>query len=453
MNAAFPLLVHPHADDVLAWRQGQPVTVAQFLADVRRLAAGLPPGRHVLNACSDRYRFTVGLAAALTADRISLLPPTLAPEMLRHLQGFAPDAFCLTDQPLTTDMPQLSWADAMAAGNPADTDEVPMIPATRTATIMFTSGSTGQPVAHRKSWGGLATSARAEAGRLGLLDGRRHGIVATVPPQHMFGLESTVLMALQSGAAMHAGHPFYPADICSAIDATPRPRVLVTTPTHLKVLLASGLDVPQPDMVLSATAPMPPQLAAQAEARLQAPLLEIYGSTESGQIASRQTTAGAAWTLFTGVTLAAGQDRIWAAGGHVDEPTPLADELELVDETHFLLHGRTADLINIAGKRSSIGYLNHQLNAIPGVVDGVFFMPDDNRISDKVTRLMAFVVAPELEPAALMTALRERIDALFMPRPLVMVDTLPRNSTGKLPRSTLEALALDHQRKSMAHAG
>ena len=37
-----------------------------------------------------------------------------------------------------------------------------------------------------------------------------------------------------------------------------------------------------------------------------------------------------------------------------------------------------------------------------------------------------------------------------MPRPLVLLDALPRNSTGKLPRSALQALA--HQRKGPNHA-
>ncbi len=79
--------------------------------------------------------------------------------------------------------------------------------------------------------------------------------------------------------------------------------MLVTTPIHLKALLASGLDIPSPDLVLSATAPMPPQLALAVEARLQAPLFEIYGSTETGQVASRRTTEGAEWTLYPGIAL------------------------------------------------------------------------------------------------------------------------------------------------------
>ena len=453
---AFPLVTHAHAEDVIAYGHDKPITVAHFLADVRQLAAALPPGRHVLNVCADRYRFAVGMAAALLAGKISLLPPTLTPEMVRQVKHFAPDVFCLTDQPQSIALPQFAWSDAVTARAPATAgtqtgnNDIPQIPASRTAAIVFTSGSTGAPVAHRKSWGGLVSSVRAEASRLGLLDGRRHSIVATVPPQHMYGFESSVLIALQSGAAMSAAHPFYPADICSTLAAAPHPRMLVTTPVHLKVLLASGLDIPWPDLVLSATSPLTPQLATAAEARLQAPVLEIYGSTETGQIASRRTTQTAEWTLFPGITLSAMQNRVWASGGHLEQATPLGDELELLSDEHFLLHGRTADLINIAGKRSSLGYLNHQLNAVTGVIDGAFFMPDEGD-ADKVTRLTVFAVAPGMTASTLLAALRERIDAVFMPRPLVLLDSLPRNSTGKLPHDTLEALAREHRKKA-AHA-
>ncbi len=58
--------------------------------------------------------------------------------------------------------------------------------------------------------------------------------------------------------------------------------------------------------------------------------------------------------------------------------TALCDVLEQCGDDHFILHGRTADLVNIAGKRSSFGYLNAQLNAIPGVQDGVFFLRESD---------------------------------------------------------------------------
>jgi acyl-coenzyme A synthetase/AMP-(fatty) acid ligase len=448
----YPLLAGHRIDRPVAWRRGQPIGAGRFLADAQRLAAAFPPGGHLLNACIDRYHFAVGFAAALLTQRVSLLPPTLTPEMVQQVRRIAPDVFCLTDQPLPLDVPQLSWDRAMEAAGPAPAreaaHEIPKIAASRLAAIVFTSGSTGLPVAHRKTWGSLAQGAHAQAQRLGLDDGRGHTVVATVAPQHMFGFESTVLLPLQSAAALTASHPFYPADICAELARAQRPSVLVTTPIHLKALLASGLALPPLDLVLSATAPMPPQLAAATEARLRVPLLEIYGSTETGQIASRRTTGGAEWHLYPGVSLRARDGGTWASGGHVDAETVLADEIELLHDQRFLLHGRTADLVNIAGKRSSLGYLDHQLNAVPGVVDGAFFMPDDAAGSDTVARLVAFAVAPGLDRADLLSQLRARIDPVFLPRPLVMLDALPRNNMGKLPRETLQMLARQHVRRA-----
>jgi acyl-coenzyme A synthetase/AMP-(fatty) acid ligase len=263
-------------------------------------------------------------------------------------------------------------------------------------------------------------------------------------------------MAMQSGAAIHAGQPFYPADIVSALQSVPRPRVLVTTPVHLRVLLSSGVDLPALDLVVSATAPMLPSLARQCEARFSAPLFEIYGSTETGQIASRRSAQTDQWELFPLVTLTPHDGRMWACGGHVERVVPMNDVIEPIDAHRFFLHGRLDDLINIAGKRNSLDYLNHQLLSIEGVQDGAFFMPDDSDHS-AVVRLMAFAVAPAMTQATLHAALKKRIDPTFLPRPLVLLEALPRNSTGKLPREALQSLAQAHQaparRKDEPHAG
>jgi hypothetical protein len=98
-------------------------------------------------------------------------------------------------------------------------------------------------------------------------------------------------------------------------------------------------------------------------------------------------------------------------------------------------------MVNVAGKRSSFGYLNAQLNAIPGVTDGAFFLCDGVTGSTGVERLGAAVVAPALNAAALTEQLRRRIDPVFLPRPLIFVERLPRNATGKLPHRELQRLA------------
>lgn len=436
--ADHPLIRDYGADAIFAWRDGRPVGVNQFLRDVTQLAATLPDRRHILNLCADRYRFLVGFSAALLRRQISLLPPNHTPNLIDQLARQYPDVYCLTDG--EDEHPALSTV--FYPGFPdyttAVTPPVPSIPATQIAAMVFTSGSTGEPVPHQKSWGGLVRSARAEAERLGLAAHPGMVILGTVPPQHMYGLESTVLLPTQNGLAMHACRPFYPADIRDELEALPRPRGLVTTPVHLRALLAEPVRPPLADFLLCATAPLSPQLAADAEARFAAPLFEIYGCTEAGQVATRRTVEAADWRAFPGIALRQDDAGTWAGGGHVETEVLLADVIELRDDNTFLLHGRTADLVNIAGKRTSLANLNYHLNSIEGVIDGVFVMPEED--GDSITRLTAFVVAPTLSAETIMNALRQRIDTVFLPRPLCMVDALPRNATGKLPRQALHEL-------------
>ena len=307
---------------------------------------------------------------------------------------------------------------------------------------VLTSGSTGAPVPHVKRWGLLVRNAAAEAERLAEQLGRTHlagvSLVATVPSQHMYGFESTILMGLLGGAAFDVGRPFYPADIAHALARTPRPRVLVTTPFHLKALLDAGVDVPPLDLIVCATAPLAPQLAARAESAMGAPLMEIYGCTEAGQVATRRTTVGPEWRTFRELRMSGDGEHAIVDGGHVPQPTPLADVLEVIDAQTFRLLGRSNDLINVAGKRSSISHLNFHLNTIEGVHDGAFWMPADEA---DVVRLVAFVVAPQVSREQILRALRERIDAAFLPRRIVSVPSLPRDATGKLPAIRLAALA------------
>ena len=406
----------------------------------------------MLNACADRYRFAVGLGASLVTGRVSLLPSTRTPAVVAELRRFAPDAFCLTDEAdCDVELPQVRFPESTPAAWPTAVGSpwrVPTIDTQARAAWVFTSGSTGAPVPHEKTFGRLIDCVRVEAERLSVPASPAHAVVATVPPQHMYGLESSVLMPLANGHALTAERPFYPADVCAALAALPRPRVLVTTPLHLRALMASGVGVPATDLIVSATAPLSGQLASEVEARLETRLLEIYGTTETGSIAVRRTTATPEWHLWPGVTLEARDGETWARGGHVAEPIRLMDVLEVTGPGRFLLHGRIADLVNIAGKRSSLAYLNHQLNSIPGVLDGAFFHSDSPAAEPAVTRVGACVVAPGLDAVAITAELRRRLDPVFLPRPLLLVASLPRTSTGKLPQEALRALASAPQKPS-----
>ena len=334
------------------------------------------------------------------------------------------------------DLKTIPYPDLSATSQPEA--EIPEIPAEQVAAIVFTSGSTGEPTPNEKTWGAISHSATIEAQRLGIFNRGDLTLVGTVPAQHMYGFESTALIAMQGGIILHAAKPFFPADVSALLSEIPGPRALVTTPVHLRALIASNALLPKLELIVCATAPLSRELALQAEEVFGAQLLEIYGFTEAGQVATRRTAITDEWRTFEGLILHQERDTTYVSGGHVNGKQALGDVVELHSETTFLLHGRTADLINIAGKRTSLASLNHHLNSINGVMDGVFFMPEEK--PGETPRLAAFVVASGLTASEIVGALRLRIDAVFLPRPIHIVDSLPRNSTGKLPRASLEEL-------------
>ncbi len=451
-----PLLAARELAAPIAYRDSVAVSGQQFLRLAQKLAAQLPAGRPI-NLCQNRLHFALGLAAALLREQLSLLPPNALPQTLLQAPAGAGTLYALVDDavPGLHALQQVTVStDALAAAVAADATQppcaVPSLPDAQAAVCLLTSGSTGAPQPHAKAWGPLVANIAAEAQRLAQLMGRSSlaglSIVATVPAQHSYGLESSVLLALLGGASFDAGRPFYPADIAQALHRVPRPRALVTTPFHLKTLLLSGVPLPAVDLVLSATAPLSPQLAAQAEQAFGGGLLaEIYGCTEAGQVAARRTTAGEVWTTLGDLRIhhqrdAGGDDAYIVHGGHVVQPTPLADVLELLDERRFRLLGRTNDLIHVGGKRSSLAHLNFHLNRITGVDDGAFWLPDD--VAEGIVRTVVFVVAPTLSAAQITSALRQQLEAVFVPRRVVHVPALPREATGKLTVSALRSFAL-----------
>ena len=439
-GASSTLLEGVHDTRIVAWRKGRPVDARQFLADVWHVADQLPSAPSAVNLCEDRYAFLVAFCAIAVRGQTNLLPSSRAPRAIDEVMAAHPGSYALGDLPLDPEPPRFHHLPALPVVSGELARPWPQIEAEQVVAIGYTSGSTGHPAAHVKTWRSFHAS---NAGNLAMLRryvGEPFNVVATVPPQHMYGMETSVVLPLLGDVAVCGGRPFFPADVAASLAAVPEPRVLVTTPVHLGALLESGVALPPLAAMLSATAPMPLELARQAEARFDAPLLEVFGSTETCVFASRQPTVDERWMLYDGVTLHPQPDGTQVSAPQLAGPIVLADLVTLHDEgRRFRLCGRHADMLEIAGKRASLSDLTRRLLAIPGVHDGVVFQLDEPDARG-IRRIAALVVAPELAEAAIMDGLRASIDPLFLPRPLRRVESLPRNETGKLPR--LELLAL-----------
>ncbi|MCB1770407.1 MAG: acyl-CoA synthetase [Candidatus Competibacteraceae bacterium] len=408
---------------IACWRD-RVVSRARFLGDIACIARQLPAARFIVNLCEDRYRFLAAFAAVGVNGQTNLLPSSRATLHLQQLAEDYPDSRSVTDQDIE------EWVAAGVADNAPPS--APALPVDHLMAVAFTSGSTGRAKPNLKYWGELVSGAQQARQRFGFKAGST--VIATVPPQHMYGLETSIMAPLLSGVCVHASRPFFPEDVRAALaDALPS-RVLITTPVHLRACVEAQLTWPELAFVISATAPLSLHLAERAEQIFNAPVLEIYGCTEAGSIASRRTLEGEHWLLYDGFQLAGH----CLSGAHLPEPTPLSDVIEVCSENRFRLLGRHEDLINLAGKRSSLAYLNHQINQIDGVAEGVFVLPDETTMA--MQRLAAVVVAPKLSERQLLAALAERLDPVFLPRPLIRVAELPRNETGKITRDALLAL-------------
>ena len=412
------------------------MTVSQFLGDVSALAARLPVAQAAVNLCEDRYAFLVAFAALLARGQTNLLPPSRAAHAIDETLAAHPDSYTLGDADLDPAPPDYLRftpdAEDALAGHAASIAE------TALAAIGYTSGSTGVPRANPKRWDKLTISTGHNDALLRALAGGDYHVVATVPPQHMYGLEFSVLLPLFGRASVCAGKPFFAADIAASLQQLPEPRILVTTPVHLRALLGSGHPLPRISGIVSATAPLARHLALDAEARYGAPVQEVFGSTETCVIAHRRTAREGAWKPYPGVSVHPQPDGTRIEAPQLAQPVVLADIVELLADGRYRLRGRNTDLLEIAGKRASLGDLTHKLLAVPGVRDGVVFQMDETDAMG-VHRIAALVVAPDLDAGAILRVLRREIDPVFLPRPLKLVDTLPRGETGKLPRAALLA--------------
>lgn len=427
-----PLLDGEDPERCLLWQDGRRVRVRDFLGEVDAVAAQLPNATCAVNLCGDRYRFLVSFCAVAVAGQTNLLPSSRAPQAITEVMRAYPDSYALADQPLDLPPPRLlSPVFPRLVHNGAFS--TPALPAHQVVAVGFTSGSTGQPKANPKTWGGFCASTALNA-RLLCAHGAPN-IVATVPSQHMYGMELSVLLPLRSAAAIHSGQPFFPADIAHALHEVAAPRLLVTTPVHLRALLREGPDLPELAAIVCATAPLDAELARAVERRYATRLIEVFGSTETCVIAHRETAREQAWQLYPGIDLQPQPDGTLVNAPHFSAPTLLQDIVEMLPSRQFILRGRNSDLLEIAGKRASLGDLNRRLLAIPGVDDGVMFALDPD--CSGVCRLAALVVAPHLPEAEIVATLRLALDPVFLPRPLKRVAALPRNGAGKLPRDAL----------------
>ena len=395
-----------HEDDViaivtkpLASLAGSPgpIRCREFLHHVDTLAGLLPSlCTYGLNLCENRYLLLVSFCAIVVRGQTNLLPPTTTLAAQKSLMDDYPGSFIIHDGTTTLlDVPTLNLNDVLLGGEPANSGSHTRqsIDPEHVAALMFTSGSTGQSRAISKTWRTLKDSTQKnllyflpdQSGHLNLL--------ATVPARHMWGFETSLLPALFADVSLVDAKPLFPLDVQDSLGELSPDCVLITSPIHLRAITASTIDFQPVKRLLCATAPLSQALALEAEQRFSAPLTEIFGCSEIGSIAYRDTVRETLWTPFAHIRFAqSDDDSTTVSSSCVPQPALLGDRVEVAGDGRFQLLGRTGDQIKVAGKRASLEELNRCLLLCSELDDGVIFAPPQKDTPAGEQRLTAMVV-------------------------------------------------------------
>jgi acyl-coenzyme A synthetase/AMP-(fatty) acid ligase len=427
-------------DHPVAVRAGESINFSRFHADVAHTTKRLKAAdcRSGAPICRDSYWFMVGFLSLCHAGATIIMPANAQPGTLDTLAGDCD--LLLADQ-----------AAARPGAFVLDNGQSPPAPLEpydpdRVTVAFFTSGSTGSPKRITRTAGQL----EREVGLVTpLLNNKYDGrlVSGTVSHQHVYGLIFRLLWPLTSGRPFSAiTHGVWE----TALDELQPGGLLVTSPAHLS-RMAGIPPLPSsqaPGQVLSAGAPLSPDMAREAANILGIYPTEIFGSTETGACASRGTEDGdTPWAPLPGVCFgqtSEGMLRVQSPALPDGSWVETADQVALQPDGGFLFQGRADRIVKIEGKRVSLPDVEGQLSALPWVDGAAVTIVHDRlaavvvangggkeKLADlgtfRFSRLLRKALADTLEPAGL-------------PRLWRFVDALPLSDMGKRRETDLQDL-------------
>lgn len=308
--------------------------------------------------------------------------------------------------------------------------------------VVFTSGSTGAPLAITKTLRQLFDEVATLDATFGERLSRDTVFISTVSHQHIYGLLFTVLWPVLTGRVMAPRRLEYPEEL--ERDLAAGPSVLVSSPAHLKRLPDGHAWATKAQAVFSSGGPLPPEASQLALDVTGHRPIEVYGSSETGGIAWRQG-ATQPWAALRGVQVRASPEgTLEVKSPHLPDDAwfTTADRVELSGDS-FRLLGRADRLAKIEEKRVSLDLIERtclgtgllkeaRVVVLPGarVTLGLVAVPSDaGRAVDRKALI-----------ARLKDAVRDVVEPVARPRRFRFPETMPANEQGKTPEALLTKL-------------
>ncbi len=356
----------------------------------------------------------------------------------------------------------------MAWGNREDFATVPSAP-DDLAAILYTSGTTG------RSKGAMLTHANLVSNALVLRDCWRFTpddvLLHVLPIYHTHGLFVATNIVLFAGAAM-LFLPKFDAD--EVLRLMPRATSMMGVPTfYVRLLQHAGLTrqaAAHMRLFVSGSAPLLAETHREWQARTGHAILERYGMTETSMNTSNpydgERIAGTVGLPLPGVSLRIAEPetgKVLPGGGigmievkgpnvfngywRMPEKTAaefradgyfISGDLGKIDERGYVhIVGRGKDLIITGGFNVYPKEIESEIDAIPGIVESAVIGVPHGDFGEGVTAIVVTDRVTALDEKAVLSALDGRLARFKLPKRIIFVDDLPRNTMGKVQKNVL----------------
>ncbi|MEW6249596.1 MAG: AMP-binding protein, partial [Planctomycetota bacterium] len=355
--------------------------------------------------------------------------------------------------------------DVLAPAQPC----VPRVALGDVATVIYTSGTAGEPKGVCLTFDNLAQNIAACTEAAGL--GQGEVFLSLLPQFHAFGLTTNTLLPLTLGATVHYLPRFTPTAVVSVI-AEQRVTVFITV-ASMFTALAAMKDAKSEHFgsithAVSGGEPLSMPTARRFEERFGKPICEGYGMTEASPVVTlnrpNARRLGSVGPPLPGVSVQAvdsegralppGADGELLVRGHcvmrgyLNRPEQTAaavrggvlhtGDIGRLDADGFVyITGRAKDMLIVGGENVFPAEIESVLLEHPAVAEAaVIGVPDDLRGEVPV----AFVIPAEgaaAEGNALRAFCRERLAGYKVPRDVRVSAELPRGPTGKVLKRAL----------------
>jgi acyl-coenzyme A synthetase/AMP-(fatty) acid ligase len=308
---------------------------------------------------------------------------------------------------------------------------------------LFTGGSTGTPKIWSKTIRNMFAEAFFLSDKFNISSADR--FAATVPSIHIYGLLFSVLVPLVVSAQVLDGVFTFPHEIHRAIEKEGA-TVLVSIPIHYRVLNGSRMKKASLRLAFSSAGQLNQADGDAFFKQTGLGVIEIYGSTESGGIATRCCAVGEAnFTANDCVDWKIEADRLFVRSDFVspeihrngDGFIDTGDHVQAVSNDSFKLIGRADRIVKVAGKRVDIEDVKNKIIQLPNVMNALVISTKSQ--TGRENEIWALVEG-DIGKNDLKHQLMEKLEPHAVPRRIKIVENIPVSSTGKYDKTTIERM-------------